>query len=241
MRNAYAQVQPINREREGLIAEHIDMARRIATRVARRTPDWVQKDDLVGAAMIGLTEAADRYDASRQEPFVAFAERRIRGAVIDELRRGDLMSRRARRTARDVAQKVRHLEHALGRAPEDEEIATALGVSLDEYRSELEMLSHVTVVDVDSVASVASMIDPSNDAAPSVRIERAQLAKQLYECLGELKERDAQVLSLYYVEEFSYAEIGELLGVSESRVCQLHSRALMQLRAAMSAPDEEAA
>ncbi len=234
MRNAYAQ-HPVNREREGLIAEHVDMARRIAARVARRTPDWVQKDDLVGAAMIGLTEAADRYDASRQEPFVAFAERRIRGAVIDELRRGDLMSRRARRAAREISVLVRRLEHSLGQAPEDQEIADALGVTLEHYQNELEMLSHVSVVDVDSIAT---LVDSANESAPSAGIERAQLAKQLYECLGKLKERDAQVLSLYYVEELSYAEIGELLSVSESRVCQLHGRALMQLRAQMGHEEE---
>src|SRR2546430_1095939 len=121
--NAYSQTaRTVNVERDRLIAEHIEMARRIAHRVGRRTPDSISRDDLVGAAMIGLAEAAERYDAVRGEPFVAFAEKRIRGAVLDELRRGDLMSRRARSTARKMGKTIRALEHALGRTADDEEI-----------------------------------------------------------------------------------------------------------------------
>src|SRR5436190_9233864 len=101
-------------ERDQMIAEHVDVARRISRRFARRCPGWVSRDDLVGAAMLGLTEAAERYDASRGEPFVSFAEKRIRGAVQDELRRGDILPRRVRKLSRRVAQVITELEHEAG-------------------------------------------------------------------------------------------------------------------------------
>lgn len=227
---AYARATSVrDEERERRIAEHIDLARRIALRVGRRVPDWLSQEDLVAAAMIGLAEAADRYDDSRGEPFVAFAERRIRGAVLDELRRGDLMPRRMRTTARRIGTTIRELEQRLGRPAEDEEIAKALDVPIEQYRDELEMLTHVRLVelDVDDTSGAGAAESPSN---PAAMVERAELIERLRECLGRLNERDAQVLSLYYVEEFAYAEIAEVLGVSESRVCQLHARALMRLR-----------
>ncbi len=217
--------------RERLIAEHIDMARRIAIRVGRRIPPWLQEDDLIAAAMIGLAEAADRYDDTRGEPFVAFAEKRIRGAVLDELRRGDLLPRRMRTTARKVGETLRRLEHQLGRPPEDEETAAAMGVSIEEFREEMEMLTHVSFVDIDNTSDGESGMTSPIAQSPAVIAERSELVGRLQECLHKLPERDALVLSLYYVEEFGYAEIGEVLGVSESRVCQLHSRALARLRA----------
>src|SRR6266542_6399022 len=123
MVRAYAttSAQAHNPARDRLIAEHVDLARRIAGRVARRVPEWIQPDDLVSAALIGLTEAAERFDATLGQPFIAFAERRIRGAVLDELRRGDVMPRRKRQAARQVGETLQKLEHKLGRAPEDHE------------------------------------------------------------------------------------------------------------------------
>jgi RNA polymerase sigma factor for flagellar operon FliA len=234
---AYASQAPArDPARDRLIAEHVDMARRIAVRVGRRVPSWLREDDLVGAAMIGLAEAAERFDPSFGQPFVGFAEKRIRGAVLDELRRGDLMPRRVRATARKVGETIRRLEQALGRPPEDEEIARALGVPVEEYRDEMELLTHVTCVDLDSLGEVG----PANDnAGPAADAERRQLVNHLRAALDSLPERDATLLSLYYVEELSYSEVGEVLGVSESRVCQLHSRALARLRAHFDGGEEE--
>lgn len=215
-------------ERDRLIAAHIGMAQRIARKVGRRTPDSICEDELVGAALIGLSEAAERYDSTRGEPFVAFAETRIRGAVLDELRRGDLMSRRARTAARQVGKVIRTLEQLHGRSPEEHEIATALGIPLDEYRSELEMLTHVAIVDIEPHAPTLADTDR---LSPSTIAERNQLAALLREGLSRIPARDAQVLNLYYVEELSCSEIGQVLGVSESRVCQLHALAIVRLRA----------
>lgn len=228
--------------RNALIAEHTAMARRIALRVARRTPDWVSSEDLVSAAMIGLAEAAERYDAERAEPFVGFAEKRIRGAVLDELRRGDILPRRVRAKARKLSRTLQSLEVRLGRRPEDEEIAAELGVSLEEYRQDLEALSEVSFVEMPASDKddVAGFTAPS-DQGPAAEVERSMLLEQVRAGIQRLPERDGQILSLYYVEEFTYAEIGRILGVSESRVCQLHSRALLRLKAEVSPPegDEE--
>lgn len=216
--------------RERLIVEHMEMGRRIALRVARRTPDWIREEDLVSAAMVGLSEAAERYDAARGEPFVAFAERRIRGAVLDELRRGDLLPRRQRWTARRVGLCIRGLEQRLGRAPDDAEVAAALGVSVEVFHDELQVLANVGFVELTQGA-----IEHHDTQAERVGIdeqhERRELFALVRAALGRIPERDATILSLYYVEEFNYAEIGDVLGVTESRVCQLHARALARVRA----------
>jgi len=224
--------------RDGLIREHVEMARRIALRVARRVPSWMSSDDLVAAAMVGLTEAAERFDESRQESFVAFAERRIRGAVLDELRRGDIMPRRVRRQARRVAQEIGRLERRLGRTPEDEEVAAALGVSPATYREELADLVEVTLVDPERHRNAIDLHADGGES-PAAAAERAQLAGMVRAGLTRLEPRDQTLLSLYYVEGFPYAEIGRVLGVTESRVCQLHSRALLRLRAAMGFTEED--
>lgn len=227
--------RPRDPERDKLVSEHYDMARRIALRVARRLPEWIQKDDVIASALVGLTEAADRYDTTRGEPFVAFAERRIRGAVLDELRRGDIMPRRVRVEARKVGEAVRSLENSLGRPPEDEEVAAKLGVAIEEYRDRLEGLTHVAVVEL-AERHEELMIDENTPAGIA---EKRQLIARMRVGLGKLKERDAQVLSLYYLEDLSYLEIGHVLGVTESRVCQLHSRAIARLRVELVPPEEE--
>ena len=228
---AYARAHAVrDPSRERLIAEHMEMARRIALRVARRTPSWLSDEDLLAAAMVGLAEAAERYDEGRGEPFVAFAEKRIRGAVLDELRRGDVLPRRARWAARKVSETIRGLEQSLHRSPEDEEIAKALGVSVVEYRENLEMLTQVGFVELGTESQMGDAALSHEPSALSA-LEREQAAHRLRTCLGRLAERDSLILSLYYVEEFNYAEIGRVLDVSESRVCQLHARALVRLRA----------
>jgi RNA polymerase sigma factor for flagellar operon FliA len=235
--NLYARTRHGRATRDLLISEHVDIARRIALRVARRTPDWISQDDLVAAAMLGLAEAADRYDTTRGEPFLAFAQTRIRGAVLDELRRGDIMPRRVRQTARRVGKAVRELEQKLGRRPEDEEVAAALNVPVEQYRDELERLTHVAVVELDRHTEHVT----AEGATADVQLERAELIGMVKQGLTRLQERDAQVLSLYHVEELSYAEIGKLLGVSESRVCQLHARALARLRVEIESDVKDAA
>lgn len=235
---AYASHQEASNPNRDLVIAHLDVARRIALRVARRVPDWISIDDLVAAGMMGLAEAANRYDPSRGEPFVAFAEKRIRGAVLDELRRGDIMPRRVRTKARQVGKAIRLLEQKLGRAPEDEEVAAELDVPVEEYRDNLSQLSHVALVEVTPEIARSDAYSTNDEVSPRAQTERSEMLRLIQDGLKRLGGRDALLLSLYYNEQFTYSEIGDLLEVSESRVCQLHSRALTRLRLEIHEPQE---
>ncbi len=215
--------------RDRLIAEHFDIARRIALRMARRCPDWISRDDLVAAGMLGLTEAAERYDGSRNEPFLVFAEKRIRGAVLDELRRGDIMPRRVRQLARKIGATIAELERKLGGPPDDEAVAAALGVPVQEYRDELEQLVHVTVGALETTDD--ALLPTGAEDSPERLAAHREAMRRIRAALGKLEQRDILILTLYYNEELTYTEIASVLGVSTARVCQLHGRAIARLRA----------
>ncbi len=226
---AYAQQsRPSTAERDRLIAEHVDAARRIALRVARRCPDWISPDDLTSAALLGLAEAAERYDSQRPEPFMVFAEKRIKGAIMDELRRGDIMPRRVRQMARKVGATIQELERTLGGPPDDEAVAASLGVTVEHYREELEQLIHVTVGALDHLEHEPTAGEATS---PARQAEKRELLRQVRSALEGLDQRELLILSLYYNEELTYLEIGQVLGVTTSRVCQLHGRAVARLRA----------
>ena len=218
--------------RDQLVVEHAPIARRIALRMARRLPDPVLVDDVVAAAYLGLTQAAERYDAKRGEPFLGFAERRIRGAVYDELRRADILPRRQRQKAKKVQDAIRRVEQKLGRPAEDQEVAADLGVTVAEYRSDLEQLTHVAIVEFQEHPS------PQTQNSPAQVAEKRDLMAKVMLALQQLPPRDAQLLSLYYIEELTYAELGEIFDVSVGRVSQLHARAITRLRAKLEEPPE---
>ncbi len=225
---AYAQqMKPAVRERDKLIAEHLEIARRISLRIARSCPDWISRDDIVAAGMVGLAEAAERYDETRQEPFLSFAEKRIRGAVIDELRRGDVMPRRMRRMARKIGDAIQNLELQHGEAT-DEKVAEALGVTTEEYKTNLEQIVHVSVgaLELDD----DSLMPTDEDASPEMQLAHRRAKARVREALEMLEKRDLLILNLYYTEELTYTEIGDVMGITRSRVCQLHGRAIARLR-----------
>ena len=212
--------------RDRLIREHADVARRIALRMARRCPDWVAREDLVSAGMVGLIEAADRYDETRQEPFVAFAEHRIRGAILDELRRGDIMPRRVRQLARKISAVMKDLEKD-GEQATDQRVADALGVSVEQYNAGLSQLVHVEVAPLEGeeLRLVAA------DAAPDAQANHRQTLTRVCGALDRLEERDVTILALHYVEDMTYQEIADTLKITPSRVCQLLWRAVERVRA----------
>ena len=212
--------------RDQLIADHADIARRIALKMARRCPDWVTREDIVAAGMLGLTEAAARYDDSRTEPFLAFAELRIRGAVLDELRRGDLLPRRVRQSARKVANAIRELESA-GETASDARVAMKLGVSLEHYRTRLANLVSVQIDVLDERSpelATAETSSPEQESAHREELSRVKAA------LAKLEQRDVTILGLHYLEELTFQEISKTLGITPSRVCQLLWRAVDRLR-----------
>jgi RNA polymerase sigma factor FliA len=219
---------PFARMRSALVTENIHMAKRIAAMLARRLPPGLA-DDVQSAALLGLVEAARRFHPGRGDSFPAFAAKRVRGAILDELRRGDMLPRRARQAARRVREAVRALEQSLGRVPRDEEIAAHLGVDVEHYRDKLAGLGSVEMVSLDRVVggSQEPGADPEQNAMRAAVVEKLGRAREL------LDPREARILTMYYEEQMTLAEIGRLLGVTESRVCQLHTRALRRLREEM--------
>ncbi|MBX3156740.1 MAG: sigma-70 family RNA polymerase sigma factor [Deltaproteobacteria bacterium] len=218
--------------RNQLISDHADIAKRIALKMARRCPAWIAREDLVAAGLLGLTEAARRYDENRAEPFLPFAEQRIRGAVLDELRRGDLLPRRVRQVARKIAATIRALE-SKGQDATEQTVADAMGVTVEHYRTDL---AHLVDVDVESLDSSPgggetsrALIDPQRTPV-ELASHREKLAR-VRAGLDKLESRDVTLLGLHYIEELTFQEIAATLGITASRACQLLWRAVERLRA----------
>lgn len=218
-----------------LVKEHLELVKRIAWHLAARLPASVDVDDLVQAGVIGLIEAARHYSGDRGASFETYAGIRIRGAMVDELRRGDWAPRSVHRRMRDVSAAIRAIEQEAGREARDAEIAEKIGASLSEYH---EIVRDATQCQVLSMHGSARDDEDDRDldsadpnGTPYDEIERAAFMSALTAAIGELPEREKLVMSLYYDDELNLREIGEVLRVTESRVCQLHGQALLRLRA----------
>ncbi|HWV15711.1 MAG TPA: RNA polymerase sigma factor FliA [Cellvibrio sp.] len=221
------------------IEEHAPLVKRIAYHMMMRMPASVQVDDLIQAGMIGLIEAAQKYDASRGATFETYAGIRIRGAIVDEMRRGDWAPRSVHRNARRIASAIRAVEARVGRDAYDSEVADELGVSLDEYFAMLQDSNGSRLFSYEETfGEEDSNIDASeaNDdfVSPYDNLQRDGLKKALAEAITQLPERERMVLALYYNEELNLKEIGLVLGVSESRVSQIHSQAAARLKSRLS-------
>jgi len=221
-------------ECDDMVVRYAPLVKRIAYHLAGRLPKSVQPADLIQAGMIGLLEAARHYDATQGASFETYAGIRIRGAMLDEVRRGDWAPRSVHRRAREIAEAVNRVESAKGGEARDSEIAQALGVSLDEYHQALQDVSGHRVLSFEEIGgddgSIADDLkDPTLD--PQEGTQARELKREIAAAIEELPERERLVLALYYDEELNLKEIGEVLGVSESRVCQIHGQALVRLRA----------
>lgn len=217
-------------DRDELIARGIPVVRRLAFRMARRLPPNVDVGDLIGAGTEGLLKAVESYDPSNAARFETYAESRIRGAILDELRSQDALTRHGRRQLSQVTRAIRKLETDLGRSPDDKEIATAVGVDLDTYHKMQEHLSRAP-----ALANLGSIEpdDVSGDADASADVEHRQLKTHLAEAIKGLPARTQTVVALYYHEECTLLEIGQILGVTESRICQILGDATVRLRASL--------
>lgn len=224
-------MQAAPQTRDRLIADHTIVAKRIALRLARRCPAWIAREDLIAAGMLGLTEAAQRYDGSREEPFVSFAEHRIRGAVLDELRRGDIMPRRVRQLARKVSHKIAELEQS-GAPATEQRVADALGVSVEKYRRDLSGLANIQLQSLEGEEGLVA----NDEQAPDVVADRRRELARVREALATLAPRDVTILGLHYIDEKTYQQIATIMHVTPSRVCQLLWRAVERLREALGAP-----
>jgi RNA polymerase sigma factor FliA len=229
--------------RDQLIVLYSPLVKYVAARVAVGLPQHVDGSDLVSYGIIGLIDAIDRYDPVRKVKFETYAIPRIKGAIIDELRAIDWVPRSVRSKARAVEQAYASLEASLLRTPTDTEVAAELGISEKELQEILRQISFVGVAALDEVLSVggergdrATLGDTVPDATdgPSAMFEDKESKEILTQAIKQLGDRERTVLSLYYYEGLTLAEIGEILGVTESRVCQIHTKAVLQLRARLS-------
>jgi RNA polymerase sigma factor for flagellar operon FliA len=227
-------VAPIDLERRNqLVLAHVGLVKALAIRLAQRVPASVEVNELISVGMMGLVEAAQRFDPSTGVPFDAFARRRIHGAMMDSLRGLDWAPRSVRKLRRDVDSAIAGLRHRLGREPQESEIAEALDVSADEYARMLEQLRTVEIAAVRQLddAGAAAILDvAADDDSPQLQLERAELRAHVAQAIASLPERERQILSLYYEHELTLAEIGAVIGVGESRVSQLRSQAIARLR-----------
>jgi len=215
------------------VIQHAPLVKRIAYHLMGRLPDTVQIEDLIQAGMLGLLEAVKQYDASQGASFETYAGIRIRGAMLDELRRADWTPRSVHKKARMAAEAIRNVENRLGRDANETEVAAQMGVSLEEYRHILQDTAACKTFSVEElIQGEDSVIDEIHTQHhPEQQFIEQSFQQALANAIADLPERERLVISLYYDEELNLREIGQVLEVSESRVSQICSQALLRLRA----------
>jgi len=223
-------------EREALITETLPLIKHIAHRVATRLPSSIEVRDLINAGVIGLLDAIDKYEPERNVKFKTYAEVRIRGAILDSLRNLDWAPRSLRKKSKDLEKAYSELSQKLGRPATDEEVSEAMGENLDTFHALVDQLHGLTIGSFENLSDGEDSDsylnyypdDGSND--PYAKFETSELTRILMGAVEDLPEKERLVLSLYYYEELTMKEIGVLLGVNESRVSQLHTKAMLRLR-----------
>jgi len=219
-----------------MLKQYSPLVRRLAHQMIAKLPANVEIDDLIQVGMIGLHDAMGRYDADQGVQFETFVTQRIRGAMLDELRGSDWMSRGNRRQQREIEAAVHRLEQKLGRAPQESEIAKELGVSLTEYQDTLTKVRGTQLVYLEDMSGDEGGDDfldrhvAQEDANPLAQLQDHRMRTALVEAIKKLPEREQYVMSMYYEHDMNLKEIAAVLGVTESRVCQLHSQSIARLR-----------
>jgi RNA polymerase sigma factor for flagellar operon FliA len=227
-------------ERERLIIKYVPLVKNIAGRIAMKLPSHVAKEDLVNAGIIGLISALEKFDETRNVLFETYAGFRIRGAVLDELRSIDIVSRSDRKKETRLEKAFDTLQKKLGRHPSDEEVSCYLGMTLDEYYKLLDEAKGVSVLSSDDLppdycethtrSDVLARIEENN---PFALLSKNELKDTLKDAIDDLPKKEGTVLSLYYYEELTLKEIGLVMDLSESRISQLHSQAILRLRGSL--------
>ena len=222
-------------DKEQCLKEHAPLVKRIAHHLMARLPSSVSVDDIIQAGMIGLLEAAGRYDELRGAQFETFAAQRIRGAMLDELRQADWMPRSLRRDMRRIEAAMNQLQQRLGMLPSETEIAKELGMPLTEYQQLLfesrgAQLMYYEDFHGEGDEDFFDRYDIDGDADPLALLQDEHFRDALIKAIDNLPERERMLMGMHYEQEMNLREIGEVMGVSESRVCQLHSQAVGRLR-----------
>lgn len=233
-------------EKEQLVQRFAPLVKRIAFHLMSRLPSSVQVDDLVQNGMIGLLEAIDRFEAGFGAQFETYATQRVRGAMLDGLRENDWLPRSLRREMRRIEAAIHELEQAAGRPPTEQELADALGMPLADYQKMLQdarghQLVYFEDLTGDGDEDFLERHFTDDDADPARLFEDVDLRRRLVAAIEGLPEREKLMMGLYYEQDLNLREIGEVMGVTESRVCQLHSQAIARLRARLFGDGEPAA
>lgn len=221
-----------------LMTEYAPFVKRIAYHMITRLPSNVQLEDIVQTGMIGLFEALKAYDVSKGASFETYARIRIQGAMIDEVRRCDWTPRSVYKKSRQISEAIRTIENEKGRDANDAEIAENLQISLEEYHAMVKDAAGCQLLsyeDISAFGGCQDEYDSSDQDNPYDQLQEEDFKQGLVEKIESLPEREKMVMALYYDEEFNLREIGEVLGITEGRVCQIHSQALLRLKSRMTA------
>jgi RNA polymerase sigma factor for flagellar operon FliA len=231
---------PVNTNREKLIVEYAGLIKFIASKIAARLPSNIELDDLISSGVIGLMDAIDKYDSTRDNKFKTYAEFRIRGAILDELRSQDWVPRSVREKAKVLERAYAKIEQVKGRQATDDEVCMELGMSTEQYHEMLNEVRSVSLLSYDDLTNLSNAdkrsLHGNGEAGSKVptpysEVSVAHLKKLVAEAIEDLPEKQRLVLSLYYYEDLNLKEIGRVLDVTESRVSQLHSQAILKLKA----------
>jgi RNA polymerase sigma factor for flagellar operon FliA len=226
--------------REAFIKQFAPLVKYVAGKVAVGMPHNVEFDDLVGFGVFGLLDAIDKFDPDKNVKFKTYAVTRIRGAIFDELRSIDWVPRSVRQKTREVEEAIGSLEAQLGRTASDQEIAQALGMNEDEFLKTMMKISGTSILSLNDVwfsgdendkVSIGDSIESPVSLNPDVIVEKEEIRRVIVEAINDLPEKEKKILILYYYEDLTLKEIGQVLEVTESRVSQLHTKAILRLRA----------
>jgi RNA polymerase sigma factor for flagellar operon FliA len=225
--------------RDFFVKQYAPLVKYVAGKVAIGMPNNVEFDDLVGFGVFGLFDAIEKYDPTKHVKFKTYAVTRIRGSIFDELRSIDWVPRSVRQKSREVEDTIRTLESRLGRSATDEEIAQAMSLNVEEFQSLILKISSTSILSLNDVwysgedddqISIVESIESPTSLNPDTIVEREEIKRVIVEAINELPEKEKKVLILYYYEDLTLKEIGHVLGVTESRISQLHTKAIMRLR-----------
>ena len=241
---AAEEIEITTENREEVIKRYSPMIKYVANRIAMRLPPHIEVDDLISVGVLGLMDAISKYDSSRGAKFKTYAEFRVRGAILDELRAMDWVPRSIRQKASNVDKVVQALQAKLSRSPEDEEVAKEMGLSLDQFHDTLNETKSIPIFSLEDLGiakesgeqqSLLDCLAGKADADPQTQIRLIELKEIIAKAIDALPEKERLMVSLYYYEELTMKEIGAVLEITESRVSQIHSKAVYRLRTKLKA------
>ena len=225
--------------RDAIVKQYAPLVKYVAGKVSMGMPQSVDFDDLVGFGVFGLFDAIEKFDPDKHVKFKTYAVTRIRGAIFDELRSIDWVPRSVRQKTREIDETVQHLEARLGRSATDDEVAGEMGMSLEQYNQMMLKVSGTSMLSLNDVwytgedndkISIVESIEAPNSLRPDAIAEKDEMRRVIVEAINDLPEKEKKVLVLYYYEDLTLKEIGKVLDVTESRISQLHTKAISRLR-----------